>query len=82
MQVWDLTPAADRFRFFPLVVKHQRRHPERIVLVKVLLQAMPERASHVGVILALGLDVATWQRISEELPDLVPRGMLGHRRFL
>ena len=80
--MWDITPAEERFRFFPLVVKHQRRHPERLAFLRVLLQAMPERARQIGVMLALTLDVPTWQRIAEEMPDLVPRGMSGYRRFL
>jgi hypothetical protein len=81
MQVWDVTPTEDRFRFFPLVVKHQRRHPERIAFLKLLLQAMPERSRQLGVMLALSLDMPLWQRISEELPDLIPRGMAGFQRY-
>jgi hypothetical protein len=81
MQAWDMMPPEVLFRFVALVAQHQRRHPERVAFVHAMLWAMPERARQVGLILSLGLDQVTWQRLAEEMPDLVPRGMWGNRRF-
>jgi hypothetical protein len=75
------TPSEDLFRFVGLVARHQRRHPDRLAFIKTLLWAMPERSRQIGLMLSLGLDQVTWQRVAEDLPDLVPRGMPGWRRF-
>jgi hypothetical protein len=81
VQVWNVTSTTERFRFIPLITQHQRRQPDRLAFVQVFLWAMPERAKQVGTMLALGLDPATFQRVSEELPDIIPRGMTGWRHF-
>ena len=81
MQIWDITSPEERFRFIPLIAKHQRRHPERLMFLSVFLMSMPHRSRQIGVMLALGLDVETWQRVSDELPDLIPRGMRGWRHY-
>lgn len=69
------------FRFLPLVINSIRRHPERIMFVRMLLWAMPQRASQIGTMLALGVDTVMWQRISDEIPDINPRGMSGWHRY-
>ena len=71
-------PSSAPVATFPRRRRAPHSAPPRL---QVLLQAMPERGRQIGVMLALGLEPATWQRIAQDMPDLVPRGMSGYRRF-
>ena len=54
---------------------------QRVRFLKTLLWAMPERAQHVGVLVALGVDEVQWVRITNELPEIIPRGAQGWERY-
>ena len=49
--------------------------------LKTLLWAMPERAQHIGIMVALGVDEVQWVRITNELPEIIPRGAQGWERY-
>ena len=42
---------------------------------------MPESAQHVGLMVALGVSPVMWYELSNEIPDMVPRGTPGWSRF-
>jgi hypothetical protein len=45
------------------------------------LDLQPERGQHIGIMLALGVDAVQWKRITDELPEIIPRGAAGWERF-
>lgn len=79
--MWRATDVLDLFRFVPLVVNSLRHHPQRLMFVRILLWAMPDRGSQIGTMLALGVDSVMFQRISDDIPDVIPRGMNGWHKF-
>ncbi len=42
---------------------------------------MPERAQHIGLMLALGVDDVQWRRLTDDLPDIIPRAADGYVRY-
>lgn len=68
-------------RFLPLVVNSIERMPLRLAFVRCVVWAMPERCEQVGMMIALGVDPVMWQRLTDEIPDITPRGMAGWSRY-
>lgn len=42
---------------------------------------MPERAQLVGRMIANGVDSAVWVRLARDVPEIVPRGAPGWRKY-
>ncbi len=80
-QVWAIT-AADRWEIIiPFVVLNLPRHQQRVRYLKVLLWSMPERAQQVGAIVYRNVDAVMWERLREEVPEMIPRGEIGWWRY-
>ena len=43
--------------------------------------AMPERAQLLGLMVYRVVDDITWVEVARDMPELVPRGLPGHRRY-
>jgi hypothetical protein len=65
----------------PWVVNNLPMLPQRVRFLKTLLWALPERSQQLGFMLALGVDAVQWRRITDELPELIPRGADGWERY-
>lgn len=50
-------------------------------LIKVLLWSMPERAQQIGAIVYRNVDAVMWERLRIDLPEMIPRGAPGWRRY-
>ncbi len=64
---------------FPLCPQPMLQQRERYI--KCFLWAMPEKAQHIGSMVALGVDATNWHRISSDLPEIIPRGAAGWTRY-
>lgn len=42
---------------------------------------MPERAQQLGLMVYRVVDDIIWVEIARDLPEVVPRGLPGHRRY-
>lgn len=78
---WEETPAATWFHMLPFMINSIDYLPKRVRFLKTLLWAMPYRAQQFGLMLSLGVDAVQWKRITDELPELIPRGAAGWERF-
>jgi tellurite resistance protein TehA-like permease len=65
----------------PFVVNNVPRHVQRIRYIKGLIWSMPERAQQIGAIVYRNVDAVMWERLKEELPEIIPRGEAGWWRY-
>ena len=79
--MWAKTDTLDMFRFLPLVINSLRHHPQRLMFIHILLWAMPDKGAQLGTMLALGVDSVLLTRITDHIPDVIPRGMNGWHKF-
>jgi hypothetical protein len=54
---------------------------QRVKFCRCWLWAVPERAQQIGAWLALGLDAPTWARLTAQVPEIVPRGAPGWKKY-
>lgn len=78
---WDDAPAEGWWETMPAVVMNLPLYSQKLTYIRAFLWAMPERCQQIGVIMALGSDPVTWYRLRKSLPDIVPRGEAGWKRF-
>lgn len=80
-KVWEIT-SADRWEIIiPYVVLNLPRHLQRVRYLKVLMWSMPERAQQIGAIVYRNVDAVMWERLKEEVPEMIPRGESGWWRY-
>lgn len=81
-RVWDLTPAKNWAIIIPFVLENLPRLPQRTLFVKALLWGLGgERAQHVGAIIYKNCDAVMWEVLIENVPEIIPRGVPGWRRY-
>jgi tellurite resistance protein TehA-like permease len=80
-RIFDMTPATAAADFFPWVVSNLPLAGQRVKFVRCWVWAVPERAQQMGVWLALGLDPPTWARLVAQVPEIVPRGAPGWKKY-
>lgn len=80
-QVWDITPATKWEVIIPFIITNLPRHPMRIRYIKVLCWSMPERAQQIGAIIYRNVDAVMWERIRVQVPEIIPRGAPGWKRY-
>ena len=80
-EVYEETPAEKWAVIFPFVVKSMPHIQWKVRYVQCFLWASPHRAEEIGLALFRGCDDVTWQFISQQLPELIPRGLPGYRRI-
>ena len=80
-EVYEETPADKWAVIFPFVVKSLPHIMWKVRYVQCFLWASPYRAEEIGLALFRGCDDVTWQFISTQLPELIPRGLPGHRKI-
>ncbi len=42
---------------------------------------MPERAQQLGLMVYREVDDVTWVEVARDLPEVIPRGLPGYRRY-
>lgn len=49
--------------------------------LKTWVWAMPERAQQLGLMVYRVVDDVTWVEVARDLPEVIPRGLPGYRRY-
>jgi tellurite resistance protein TehA-like permease len=80
-KVWEITPATKWEIIIPFVVVSLPRHLQRVRYLKVLCWSMPERAQQIGAIVYRNVDAVMWERLRVEVPEIIPRGVSGWKRY-
>mmetsp|Transcript_26567 Transcript_26567/g.61032 ORF Transcript_26567/g.61032 Transcript_26567/m.61032 type:complete len:971 (+) Transcript_26567:150-3062(+) len=80
-KVWELTDAKKWEIIVPFIILGLPRHPMRIRYLKVLMWALPERAQQIGAIVYRNVDAVMWERLRTVVPEMVPRGAPGWKRY-
>jgi len=80
-KVWEITDATKWEIIIPFIITGLPRHPMRIRYLKVLLWALPERAQQIGAIIYRNVDAVMWERLRTVVPEIVPRGAPGYKRY-
>lgn len=80
-KVWELTPATKWEVIIPFIITNLPRHLQRVRYVKTLTWSMPERAQQIGAIIYRNCDAVMWERLRVEVPEIIPRGAPGWKRY-
>ena len=80
-EVWEITPAERWEVIVPFIVSNLPRHTQRVRYLKVLCWSMPERAQQIGAIVYRNVDAVMWERLRVEVPEIIPRGAPGWKRY-
>ncbi|CAM9111089.1 unnamed protein product [Scytosiphon promiscuus] len=78
---WDATTNQDMSRFLGWVMSTLRMRSQRTRFLKTWVWAMPERAQQLGLMVYRVVDDVTWVEVARDLPEVVPRGLPGYRRY-
>lgn len=78
---WDDAPPEGWWAAIPAVVQHLPMQSQRLTYIRAFLWAMPERCQQIGTMIALGTDPVIWYRLRHAIPDIIPRGEAGWKRF-
>lgn len=78
---WDDAPPEGWWAALPAVVQHMPMHGQRVTFIRAFIWAMPERCQQFGTMIALGVDPVIWYRVKKSIPEIIPRGEAGWKRF-
>ncbi|KAL4537156.1 hypothetical protein Ndes2526B_g04932 [Nannochloris sp. 'desiccata'] len=78
---WDDAPKEGWWATIPIVVQNLPMQAQRLTYIRAFLWAMPERCQQIGTMVALGVDSVTWYRLKHQLPEIIPRGEAGWKKF-
>ncbi len=78
---WDDAPKEGWWATIPVVVQNLPMQGQRLTYIRAFLWAMPERCQQLGTMIALGVDPVTWYRLKHQLPEIIPRGESGWKKF-
>ena len=78
---WDDAPVHGWWEAIPAVVQNLPMQGQRTTFLRAFLWAMPERCQQIGTIVALGTDPVTWYRIKHQMPEIIPRGESGWKKY-
>jgi len=80
-EVWKITPPARWRLILPFVVRNQFVHGRRSRFLQCFVWALPERAQTIGQMVFQGVDELTWDRLVADVPEIIPRGVVGYERY-
>ena len=78
---WDDAPKEGWWSAIPAVVQNLPMQGQRVTYIRAFLWAMPERCQQIGVMVALGVDPVLWYRLRHQLPEIIPRGERGWKKY-
>jgi hypothetical protein len=79
--IFDLTSTDNWMISMPFIIRSLPHPMWKVRFVKTFVWAMPSRAQEIGLMLHRGLDSISWAFISEQIPEIIPRGLPGHKRI-
>lgn len=78
---WNATPSSDMTNYMRWVMANLPAREQKTRFLKTWSWAMPERAQHVGLMVYRVVDDVTWVQVARDIPEMIPRGLPGHRRY-
>jgi tellurite resistance protein TehA-like permease/glutaredoxin len=79
-RVFQVTSTENWDVIMPYVIKNLGNPTWQSQFLMSFIWANPDRAQEIGLMLYRTLDSATYVSLTEEIPEMVPRGDYGHRR--
>ena len=81
-RLWEVTPAKAWAVIIPYVLENLPFIPQRKRFVKALLWGLgSERAQMLGTIIYNNCDAVMWEVLTEDIKEIIPRGVRGWRRY-
>eukprot|EP00041_Stephanoeca_diplocostata_P019409 m.418837 g.418837 ORF g.418837 m.418837 type:complete len:1030 (-) comp21294_c1_seq7:310-3399(-) len=81
-RVWEVTPIAAWTVIIPYMLENMPRIPQRKKYIRSLIWGLgPERAQQVGTIVYKNCDAVMWEVLAQDIPEIIPRGVPGWRRY-
>lgn len=80
-EVFDMTSGKAWSVVMPWVIEHLPVPAWKARYVKTFVWANPMRAQEIGLILYPRIDSVTWAFLSREIPEIIPRGLSGYKRY-
>eukprot|EP01041_Mallomonas_annulata_P011269 gene11269-23576_t len=78
---FDITSSEDWHVVLPFVVKNLAVPMWKVRFIRTFIWSMPERAQEIGLMMYRGVDSQLWAFLSEEIPEMIPRGLPGWKRI-
>lgn len=80
-EIWRTTSVEKWEAIVPFVLLNLPRQDQRVIFLKSLCWAIPERAQQLGAIVFRSVDDILWDRLQIEIPEMIPRGLSNWRRY-
>eukprot|EP00040_Diaphanoeca_grandis_P030427 m.179806 g.179806 ORF g.179806 m.179806 type:complete len:1009 (+) comp31989_c3_seq5:109-3135(+) len=81
-RVWDVTPTKNWAVIMPYILENLPLLPQRSKYIKSLVWGLgAERAQMIGAIVYKNCDAVMWEVLVAEVPEIIPRGVPGWRRY-
>lgn len=80
-KIFEITPMRVWEIMMPWIVQNMPMHQQRVKFCRAYIWAVPERAQLIGRMVYLRVEAPIWERIRVSVPEIVPRGVSGWRRF-
>ncbi|CAM9812351.1 unnamed protein product [Ascophyllum nodosum] len=80
-KVWETTSHSEMSDLITWVMATLRIRGQRTNFLKSWIWAMPERAQQLGLMVYRVVDDVTWIEVASDVPEAIPRGLPGHRRY-
>ncbi|CAN0230539.1 unnamed protein product [Scytosiphon promiscuus] len=68
-------------KFLGWVLSNLRIRDHRTKFLKTWIWAMPERAQVLGLMVYRVVNDIVWVEVARDLPQVIPRGLPGYRRY-
>jgi glutaredoxin 3 len=81
-QMWDLTTTHAWNQIMPFVIRHLPVPLWKATYVNCFVWACPERAQEFGMTIYRGTDSVTWCYLAKHAPEIIPRGVKGHKKMI
>jgi hypothetical protein len=81
-QMWDLTTTHAWNQIMPFVIRHLPVPLWKATYVNSFVWACPERAQEFGMTIYRGTDSVTWCYLAKHAPEIIPRGVKGHKKMI
>jgi hemerythrin-like domain-containing protein len=81
-RIWAHTPSERWAVIVPFIMNNQDIHMRRVMFLRALVWAMPEKAQQIGWMVWRGVPSTTWERIVRFVPEIIPRHLWAwHKIF-
>lgn len=80
-EVFNTTGVLEWKKVFSFMLTNLPSSEWKITYIKTFVWANPARAQEVGLMVYHGVDQITWLMLARAVPQIIPRGVAGHKRI-